>query len=114
MRGRLEGERVRAAAAEAQLETDRVMLALSRELASPPGEAWSLDEDFEALHQKPNAIEGSDLANLRPEGQIAIQAISQANANLDLQRANGRPDLNGLLGYKRNGSLDTAIVGLQL
>src|SRR5260370_4336728 len=38
MRVRLEGERVRAAAAEAQLETDRAMLALSRELASPPGE----------------------------------------------------------------------------
>jgi len=114
MRVRLEGQRVRAAAAEAQLEVERAILALSREMATSPVQTWSLDEDFEALHDATNIPPGSDVATWRPEGKIAIQAISQAKANLALQRANGRPDLNGLLGYKRNGSLDTAIIGLQL
>lgn len=114
MRVRLEGERVRAAAAEAELESDRAMLILSREMAAPPGEAYSLSETFDEMVTLKDVPADADVTTLRPEGKAAVQSISEAKANLALQRASGKPDLNALMGYKRNGSLDTAIVGLQL
>jgi cobalt-zinc-cadmium efflux system outer membrane protein len=51
---------------------------------------------------------------LRAEGKTAHQAIASARANLQLQKASGRPDLEALLGYKRNLGFDTGLVGLQL
>ena len=50
---------------------------------------------------------------LRVEGQAAHQAIAAARANLQLQKASGRPDLEALAGYKRNLGDDTGLVGLQ-
>jgi outer membrane protein, heavy metal efflux system len=113
LRVRLEGERVHAAEARARLESERALLDLEREMASPDRTDWKLTEPFEALDAPAPAPPGADPALLRVEGQAAHQAIAAAGANLRLQKASGRPDLEALAGYKRNLGDDTGLVGLQ-
>ena len=113
LRVRLEGERVHGAEARAQLESERALLDLEREMASPDRTDWKLTEPFEALDTPATAPPGTDPVLLRVEGQAAHQAIAAARASLQLQKANGRPDLEALAGYKRNLGDDTALVGLQ-
>jgi outer membrane protein, heavy metal efflux system len=113
LRVRLEGERVHAAEARAQLESERALLNLEREMASPHRADWSLSESFEALDPPAPTQPGVDPSLSRVEGQAAHQAIDAARASLQLQKASGRPDLEALAGYKRNLGDDTALVGLQ-
>ena len=113
LRVRLEGERVQAAEARAQLESQRALLDLEREMASPDRADWRLTESFEALDPPSPAQLGVDPSLSRVEGQAAHQAIDAARASLQLQKASGRPDLEALAGYKRNLGDDTALVGLQ-
>jgi outer membrane protein TolC len=113
LRVRLEGERVHASEARAQLESERALLDLEREMGSPDRADWKLTEPFEALDAPATGQPGSDPALLRVEGRAAHQAIAAARASLQLQKANGRPDLEALGGYKRNLGDDTALVGLQ-
>jgi outer membrane protein, heavy metal efflux system len=113
LRVRLEGERVHAAEARAQLESERALLDLEREMTSPDRTDWKLNEPFEALDAPAPAPPGADPVLLRVEGQAAHQAIAAARANLQLQKASGRPDLEALAGYKRNLGDDTGLVGLQ-
>jgi outer membrane protein, heavy metal efflux system len=114
LRVRLEGERVHAAAARAKLEAERAMLDLEREMASSDRSQWQLTELFETLETPNPPPSGADPALLRVEGQAAREAIAAAHANLQLQKASGRPDLEAVFGYKRNLGDDTALVGLQL
>ena len=113
LRVRLEGERVHAAEAHAQLQSERAMLDLEREMGSPDRPGWSLTESFEAMDTPVPLQPGADPSLLRVEGQAAHQAIDAARATLQLQKAVGRPDLEALAGYKRNLGDDTALVGLQ-
>jgi outer membrane protein, heavy metal efflux system len=113
LRVRLEGERVHAAEARAQLESERALLDLEREMASPDRTDWKLTEPFEALDPPAPAPPGGDPVLLRVEGQAAHQAIATARASLQFQKANGHTDLEALVGYKRNLGDDTGVVGLQ-
>jgi cobalt-zinc-cadmium efflux system outer membrane protein len=113
LRVRLEGERVHAAEARAQLESDRARLDLQREMAQRDGADWKLTEPFEVLDPPDPAPPGVDPVLQRVEGQAAHQAIAAARASVQLQRANGRTDLEIVGGYKRNLGDDTALVGLQ-
>jgi cobalt-zinc-cadmium efflux system outer membrane protein len=113
LRVRLEGERVHAAEARTQLESQRALFDLEREMASPDRADWRLTESFEALDPPSPAQPGVDPSLSRVEGQAAHQAIDAARASLQLQKASGRPDLEALAGYKRNLGDDTALVGLQ-
>ncbi len=113
LRVRIEGERVHAAEARAELESERALLDLGREMASPDRTDWRLTEPFEVLDPPTPPQPGADPVLLRVEGQTAHQAIAAARANLKLQKAGGRPDLEALAGYKRNLGDNTALVGLQ-
>lgn len=113
LRVRIEGERVNAAQARAELESERSLLDLEREMASPDRTGWRLTEPFEALDPPTPPRPGADPVLSRIEGQEARQAIAAARASLQLQKASGRPDLEALAGYKRNLGDDTALVGLQ-
>jgi outer membrane protein TolC len=113
LRVRLEGERVHAAEARSQLESERALLDLEREMASADRKDWKLSEPFEALDPPAPAPPGGDPVLLRVEGQAAHQAIAAARASLQLQKASGRPDLEALAGYKRNLGGDTGLLGLQ-
>jgi outer membrane protein TolC len=45
---------------------------------------------------------------------MAQQAIDAARANLMTQKAQGRPDIDALFGYKRTAGLNTMIAGFQM
>jgi cobalt-zinc-cadmium efflux system outer membrane protein len=114
LRVRLERERLHAAAENAKLEAERAMLRLARELSLPTEENWNLVEDFQILAAPTESSNDSDLLTLRPEGRLALAALAEARANIELQKANRRQDVQGLLGYKRNGPDNTMIAGLQI
>jgi outer membrane protein TolC len=114
LRVRLERERIHAAAENANLEAQRAILRLARELSSPTNDAWALVEEFQNLEMPVDKPEHVDLLSLRPEGRSALAALAEARANINLQKANGRQDVQGLFGYKRNGPDNAMIAGLQI
>src|SRR5258708_27635342 len=69
LRVRLQGEQIRAAAANARLDSEKALLMLAQEINATPNSSWVLSEDFETL-EKPNPVPaGTDSASLRVEGQ---------------------------------------------
>ncbi|MBI3476324.1 MAG: TolC family protein [Acidobacteria bacterium] len=113
LRVRLESGRLRAAADNARLDAEGTQLELARELGTPNGGPWKLTEDIGQLETPRTAAQQSSVGETRPEGRLAEQAVSQARSVIGLERANGRPDLEALFGYKRTSGLNTAIAGLQ-
>jgi outer membrane protein TolC len=113
LRVRIEGARVHAAAARAELDAERAAIELNREMGAAEDASWTLADDFETLEAPAAIPAGADPALLRPEGQAVQQAMAQAAANVRLQKALGRPDMDFLAGYKRDTGLNTAYAGLQ-
>jgi outer membrane protein, heavy metal efflux system len=114
LRVRLQGQQIRAAAASAQLDSEKAQLDLAREMNASPDDRWRLSEDVIKVEEPLSAPPGSDPATLRVEGQIAQEAIAQAQAEVKLERANGRPDLLFTGGYKRDTeNIDTPLAGVQ-
>jgi outer membrane protein, heavy metal efflux system len=113
LRVRLESGRLRAAADNARLNAESAQLELARELGTPNGGPWKLTEDIGQLETPRTSAQTLSIEEARPEGRLAGQAVSQARSMLGLERANGRPDLDALFGYKRTAGLNTAIAGLQ-
>jgi cobalt-zinc-cadmium efflux system outer membrane protein len=111
LRVRLEGQRLRAAVENAQLDSDKSQLTLAQELGMANHKPWVLSEEFEAL-ESPKTIE-ADVAHSRIEGQLAYAAVEQSRSNLIFERAAGKPDLDALFGYKRTTGLNTGFAGLQ-
>jgi outer membrane protein TolC len=71
-------------------------------------------EDFQTLETPAESLGQSDLMSLRPEGHLALVALAETRANIELQRANRRQDVQGIFGYKRNGPNNAMIAGLQI
>lgn len=114
LRVRLQGQQIQAAAANARLDSEKAQLALAREMNAPPDSRWVLSEGFVNLEEPVPIPAGSDPTTLRIEGQIAKEAIAQTQAQVKLEKANGRPDLLFTGGYKRDaGNVDTPIAGVQ-
>jgi outer membrane protein TolC len=113
LRVRLHGEQVRAAAANARLDSEKALLMLAQEMNAAVNSTWVLSEDFETLEEPKTVPAGTDIASLRTEGQLSQQAIVKAEAQTRLEKANGRPDLLFTGGYKRDVDLDSAVAGVQ-
>jgi cobalt-zinc-cadmium efflux system outer membrane protein len=114
LRVRLQGQQIEAAAANAELDSEQAQLALAREMNAPADSSWVLSDDLANLEEPLPIPSGFDPATLRIEGQVAKEAIAQAEAQTRLERANGRPDLLFTGGYKRDaGNIDTPIAGVQ-
>src|SRR5882757_882140 len=113
LRVRLQGEQIRAAAANATLDSEKALLMLAQEMNAGPNSSWVLSEDFETLEDPKPVPGGTDAVSLRTEGQLAQQAIATAEAQTRLEKANGRPDLLFTGGYKRDVDIDTPIAGVQ-
>jgi outer membrane protein, heavy metal efflux system len=113
LRVRLQGEQIRAAAANARLDSEKALLMLAQEMNAAPNSSWALSEDFEMLEEPKPVPAGTDTASLRVEGQLAQQAIAGAEAQTRLQKAKGRPDLLFTGGYKRDVDIDTPVAGVQ-
>ena len=113
LRVRLQGEQIRAAAANARLDSEKALLTLAQEMNAAANSAWVLSEDFETLEDPRPVPGGADAVSLRTEGQLAQQAIAKAEARTRLEKANGRPDLLFTGGYKHDVSVDAPIAGVQ-
>ena len=113
LRVRLQGEQIRAAAANARLDSEKALLILAQKMNAASNSSWVLSEDFEALEEPKPAPAGTDVASLRVEGQLARQAITGTEAQTRLEKANGRPDLLFTGGYKRDLNLDSPVAGVQ-
>ena len=112
LRVRLQAEQIRAALENARLDVDKAQLLLAREMGVITAGPWQLTEHFEQL-EEPRTAKGP-LPSTLVESRLAAQDLAAARANLGLERAAGRPDLDAIFGYKRTAGLNTAIAGLQL
>ena len=111
--------RLEEARAEANMESSRLMEAeakqrLAREMGLPEAGNWRLSEPFEVLNPPKEPPTVVNPENERIEVKLAQQAIDAARANLMVQKAQGRPDLDTAFGYKRTGGLNTMIAGVQM
>ncbi len=112
LRVRLQAEQIRAALENARLDVDKAQLLLAREMGVITAGPWQLTEHFDQL-EEPRTAKGPVPSTL-VESRLAAQDLAAARANLGLERAAGRPDLDAIFGYKRTAGLNTAIAGLQL
>ncbi len=112
LRVRLQAEQIRAALENARLDVDKAQLLLAREMGVITAGPWQLTEHFDQLEEL-RTTKGSVPSTL-VEARLAAQELAAARANLGLERAAGRPDLDAIFGYKRTAGLNTAVAGLQL
>lgn len=113
LRVQLQGQQIRAAAATAQLDSEKAMILLAQEMNADVNPAWVLSNDLETLEEPKPLPAGADSTVLRVEDQLARQAIAQAEARTKLEKANGRPDLLFTGGYKRDVGIDSPVAGVQ-
>jgi len=104
----LEGERLAVSANAAALEAARARIDLFREM----GASEFPDVRFSDLLEL--GPDPSDATGERTEIRLAEQAVAQAQANLGLQRALAKPDVEVSLGYKRTTGFHTAFGGVQV
>ena len=113
LRVRLQGQQILAAAATARLDSEKALLMLAEEMNATVSTDWVLTDNLENLEEPKPAPAGTDATALRAEGQLAQEAIAQAEAHTKLEKANGRPDLLLTGGYKRDVGIDTPVAGVQ-
>lgn len=114
IRVRLEMERLRLAASSAGLAAEHARIQLQREMGrSTFTEALPLAGELEGSSSVPP--ENADEAlNRRAEVRLARQGVAAAGANLALQTALARPDLDLSGGYKRSGGYDGLLAYLNM
>ncbi len=115
---RMEVERDRLAIAleEAQRDAAQAKLELFRRMGQLPAASESdvqLSDTLEGVAPLPPPDVDLVLGQ-RPDVQAAEDAVAAAAADLRLQQAIAKPDLDLLGGYKRNGADDTLFAGLQM
>lgn len=113
LRVRLEGERLALAANTAGLEAERARIELFRAMGQTQFPEVTFADALEAPVQPPPADVTRALAE-RTEIKIAAELRSEALANVRLQQANAKPDIDGLLGYKRTVGFNTVLGGVQI
>lgn len=112
LRVRLEGDRLSLSANSASLEAERARIDLFRAMGQASFPDVRLSDPLDAPPPVPPDLDRA-LAE-RTELKIVRQVREEALANLRLQRAAARPDIDALLGYKRTAGFNTVLAGLQL
>ena len=101
--------RLEEARAEASMEANGLAEAeakqrLARDMGLSQAAKWHLSEAFDVLNV-PNEPGASQAEMI--EVKLARQSVEAARANLMLQKAQGRPDIDALFGYKRQAGLES-------
>jgi len=113
IRVRVEGGRLAVSRNTASLDAERTRIALQREMAATAFPAVVLTTPLEPLPEVP-PIDMAEVLDRRPEVRIARQTVEQARANLRLQQAQAKPNVDALFGYKRATGFDSMIGGMQV
>ena len=113
LRVQLEADRLESIRRTAEAEALRNRLHLASELGLPNLDGRQLTGTLaEAVNI---TLPDADAAILtRAEAQAGKQAVTQAEANIKLQRALAKPDPEVLFGYKRTAGYDTLLGGFQI
>jgi outer membrane protein, heavy metal efflux system len=114
LRVRLEEARAEANTESSGLAEAEAKQRLAREMGLATAGNWRLSESFELLSEPKNPDSADSPQNDRIEVKLAQQAIDTARANLRTQKAQGRPDVDALFGYKRTAGFNTMIAGFQM
>lgn len=112
LRMQIERDRLVIALAAAERDAVQARLQLFREIGQAPFDATLTDRLEDIAVFAPVALQ-LVLAQ-RSDVQSAREAVRVAQADLKLQRANGVPDPDLFLGYKRNSGTDTGYGSLQI
>jgi outer membrane protein, heavy metal efflux system len=117
IRVRLEGERLAVAANAALLDAERARIHLFREMGQNEFPDAALADSIEDGMQDAAAVLAADAAKAleqRPELKLAKAVVDQTRANLRLQQAITRPNIEAVFGYKRTAGLNTTVGGVQM
>ena len=114
LRIKLEEARAEASAGSSRLAEAQAKQNLAREMGLTAAENWRLSESFEVLNLPKETASTDNPQNQRIEVQLARRAVEAARANLMMQKAQGRPDVDALFGYKRTAGNNTMIAGFQM
>jgi len=114
LRVRIEGERLKIAVNGASLDAERTLVQLGREMGSEEFPPLRLTEPLETDGAGPAAVEIAAAMETRPETRIARQALEQARAGLRVERAQARPNVDVLFGFKRTAGFNTMLGGFQV
>ncbi len=113
IRVQLESDRLELAANTAALEAEKARIQLLREMGQPEFPAVVLTDALdEGLPDRLTADAAKALED-RVEMKLARQAVEQARAAQRLQQSLARPDVEGILGYKRSAGFNTLVAGVQ-
>ncbi|CAN5727718.1 TolC family protein [soil metagenome] len=110
-----------------QIERDRLMITLeaarreavvarvelARQIGQPLGKDVELADPMEAPAMIPR-LELATVLTQRGDVTIAQDVVAAAEADVKLQKAIGRPDVDFIGGYKRNTGQNTLYTGLQM
>ncbi len=113
LRVRLEGDRVTVAYETAQRELLTANTELLRAMGRQDFPELLLIDTLESPPAPP-AVNIEAALSARPEIQRDRKALAEAQANLRLQQALARPDVEVMAGYKRTAGYNTALWGLQI
>lgn len=113
IRIQLERDRIRAALMTATREANQSFVNLYRAMGKTEFPPTTLTDTLENVAQVA-LPELTRVLQVRPEMQLARQAVTEAETNVTLQKSYAKPDPQALFGYKRNVGYDTAYAALQI
>jgi cobalt-zinc-cadmium efflux system outer membrane protein len=114
LRVRLESERIALAANTATLEAERARIQLFREMGALSFPEIQFESGADELEVALPEADPARALDARIEMKLARQAVQQARAKLDLERATAAPDVDAVAGYKRTAGYNTMIGGVQI
>lgn len=109
----LERDRIYAGVITATREANQGFVNLYRAMGKTEFPPTNLTDSLENV-SKVAIPELARLLQVRPEMQLARQAVTEAAANIKLQKAIAKPDPQAAVGYKRNVGYDTFYAALQI
>ena len=112
LRVRLEADRFSVAAASAALDAERARIALFQAMGEAGGRLIVLSTPLDSNIQLP-PVDMDRALRERTELKMARQDIERAGANLRLQNALAKPDIEAGVGYERNFGFNTMLATVQ-
>ena len=113
LRTEVERDRIALSAAQAERDAELARIELGRRTASAAAQTAALTDPLEQERPVGTRVL-ADAVEQRADVIAAREAVSEAQANLRVQHADAKPDLNFYGGYKRNSGSDTAYGGFQV
>lgn len=109
LRVRLEGERLKIAAGLGALDATRARIALLRSIGRPVAGDIALSDALDGEPKPFTPRTDEDVVARSPEVRRAASRVAEASADVAVQRADGRPDVAAVVGYKRTALSDASI-----